>query len=203
MKPVFLDSFDDEQDVLNAFNINETQLNGNILFAYYGIEGYEGDAFVLLERNGVLYEVNGSHCSCYGLEDQWDEEEVDLAELKNRLTNGSFGTSLWYETNKFRKELLAFIEEYENQSKKLSVQLNIEMPKELQDLNDQLLMALKFLDEQDKFNKQIAAELTKDRGATEFFEKRLEELEYRFDKMANFVKRMHQQFQEVAKIEVH
>jgi hypothetical protein len=47
-----------------------------IIIASYGHEGYEGDAFVLFERGGRLFEVHGSHCSCYGLEDQWGPEET-------------------------------------------------------------------------------------------------------------------------------
>lgn len=42
-----------------------------ILFAAYGGAMYEGEAMVLFEQDGALYEVYGSHCSCYGLEGQW------------------------------------------------------------------------------------------------------------------------------------
>jgi hypothetical protein len=47
-----------------------------ILFASYGGASYEGDAFVLFERAGKLYENTGGHCSCYGLEGQWEPEET-------------------------------------------------------------------------------------------------------------------------------
>lgn len=63
----------------------------NILFAYYLYEDYSGEAFVLFEQDGILYEVNGSHCSCYGLEEQWNPEEVVLVELKHRLIKGYVG----------------------------------------------------------------------------------------------------------------
>src|SRR5574343_324534 len=43
-----------------------------ILFASYTYQNYEGNAFVLFEQDGELYEVNGSHCSCFGLETQWN-----------------------------------------------------------------------------------------------------------------------------------
>lgn len=76
----------------------------NILFASYGYENYSGDAWVLYEQNGKLYEVNGSHCSCYGLENQWSPEEVTLPELEYRLINGSFGDD-GYSGNDFKKEL--------------------------------------------------------------------------------------------------
>lgn len=83
-------------------------LNVNILFASYGCDNYEGDAFVLFEENGRLYEVNGGHCSCYGLEGQWDPEEVSLEELEHRLVNGTFGEDD-YSGNNFKKELCEFL----------------------------------------------------------------------------------------------
>ena len=80
----------------------------NILFASYGQDNYSGDAWVLFEEDGELYEVNGAHCSCYGLEGQWDEEEVVLAELENRLTKGTFGQDD-YSGNEFSNELKEFL----------------------------------------------------------------------------------------------
>jgi hypothetical protein len=47
-----------------------------LLHASYDCSGYEGQAFVLFERDGKLYEVNASHCSCYGLDGQWDPTET-------------------------------------------------------------------------------------------------------------------------------
>lgn len=55
-----------------------------ILMASYGGASYEGDAFVLFQRDGKLYEVHGSHCSCYGLEGQWEPEETTWAALALR-----------------------------------------------------------------------------------------------------------------------
>jgi len=56
-----------------------------ILLASYGGASYEGDALVLFERDGKLYEVSGSHCSCNGLEDQWTPCEVTWPALKARV----------------------------------------------------------------------------------------------------------------------
>lgn len=47
-----------------------------IIIASYTYEDYSGSAFVIYEKDGKLYEVHGSHCSCYGLEDQWSPEET-------------------------------------------------------------------------------------------------------------------------------
>ena len=77
-----------------------------ILLGYYLYECYSGESFVLYfdSRDNQLYEVNGSHCSCYGLEDQWKPEVVDLDNLIHRLDNGSFGLD-YDEKNKYAKEL--------------------------------------------------------------------------------------------------
>ncbi len=47
-----------------------------ILYASYEAECYEGYSYVLFERDGKIFEVNGSHCSCMGLEGQWKPEET-------------------------------------------------------------------------------------------------------------------------------
>ena len=82
--------------------------NKNILFASYGSENYSGDAWVLFEENGKLYEVNGSHCSCFGLEDQFDPEETNLEAIKFRLEKGHLGSDD-YSGNEFAKELKEFL----------------------------------------------------------------------------------------------
>ena len=63
-----------------------------VLLASYGTGNYEGDAFVLFRRDGKLYEVNGGHCSCYGLEGQWDPEETTIEALEHRLDKGNVGS---------------------------------------------------------------------------------------------------------------
>lgn len=101
-KPVFLGDFKNEIEVFKEFSekycyddeINEVELikeyNGsNVLFASYDTGCYDGEAFVILEKNGKLYEVNGSHCSCYGLEGQWEPEELNLKTLEHIIINGT------------------------------------------------------------------------------------------------------------------
>ena len=79
-----------------------------ILFASYGQEYYEGSAWVLIEKDGQLMEINGSHCSCYGLEQQWEPKPVTLDELKFRLISGTMGSDA-YSDNEFANELKEFI----------------------------------------------------------------------------------------------
>lgn len=60
-----------------------------IYIAWYGYGAYCGAAFVLFERDGKLYEVNASHCSCYGLEDGWKPEETSWKALAYILEKGT------------------------------------------------------------------------------------------------------------------
>lgn len=110
MKSEFLGLFQNKEDIIHEFNLKENDLNNvNILFAVYEYENCSGTAFVLFEKDGELYEVNGSHCSCYGLEDQWIPEEASLDELKHRLDKGELGKHQGY--NVFKKELKEYIKE--------------------------------------------------------------------------------------------
>jgi hypothetical protein len=85
--PVYLDVFDSRESVFSHFEKSEDP-DIQILYASYSYECYEGYASVIFyrESTGKYYEIYGSHCSCYGLEGQWDrEEEVLPVELFNRL----------------------------------------------------------------------------------------------------------------------
>ena len=77
--------FSDKADIAREFNISESDLEDcKIVFAAYTYEDYSGSALVLFMKEGKLYEVNGSHCSCHGLEDQWQPEETFLEALRIR-----------------------------------------------------------------------------------------------------------------------
>ena len=81
--------------------------NINILFASYNQANYEGKAWVLLEKEGKLFEVNGEHCSCYGVEGQWEPKQVSLETLKHRLEKGNLGKD--GSLNCFATELKRFL----------------------------------------------------------------------------------------------
>lgn len=59
----------------------------DILIAYesVGSWGCDSSSFFLLRdrETGKLYENHGSHCSCYGFEDQFRPEETTIAYLKS------------------------------------------------------------------------------------------------------------------------
>jgi hypothetical protein len=83
-----------------------------ILLASYGTPMYEGYAFVLFRRDGKLWEVNGSHCSCYELEGQWEPEETTVEALLHRVEEGSLGAG-GYDENPFADELRQVLQEYD------------------------------------------------------------------------------------------
>jgi hypothetical protein len=82
----FVENFKDVEDIVRNYGgTSQEDLEGaTIHLAWYGYGSYSGDSFVLYEKGGKLFEVNGSHCSCYGLEGQWEPEETSLAALAMR-----------------------------------------------------------------------------------------------------------------------
>jgi hypothetical protein len=87
---MFIENFKDVQDMADNFAVPVETFDGmNILIAWYGYGSYCGASFVLYEKDDKLYEVNGSHCSCNGLEQQWEPEETSWEALKWVLEEGS------------------------------------------------------------------------------------------------------------------
>lgn len=98
-----------KEDIEQNFRLSEGSLSEvTILCACYCDEDWSGSAFVLFERDGILYEANGSHCSCYGLEDQWEPEETTWLELYHRCTKGRLGIH-GSESESFNAQLLDLI----------------------------------------------------------------------------------------------
>lgn len=102
-----------KDEILDEFEYIGDRSKINILFASYTYESYEGEAFLIVEKDNMLYEVNASHCSCYGLENQFDLEETSIQAIEHRLQNSTrFGNSYWDTKNIFRNELIDFIKNY-------------------------------------------------------------------------------------------
>ena len=76
----------DLDDMAEQFRVDRDALPAaeDVIWARYEYECYEGNALVIYMRGDTLYEVHGSHCSCYGLEDQWDPEDTTWAALAMR-----------------------------------------------------------------------------------------------------------------------
>lgn len=87
---MYLNNFENIDAIIQEFHITDEDaikqlITSEVLYATYNQGYYAGDAFVLFRADdGKLYEVNGSHCSCYGLEDQWTPEETFKDALQQR-----------------------------------------------------------------------------------------------------------------------
>jgi len=80
----FFDLFTNVADIESAYEAPGALDGAEVLFASYENEDYSGSSFVLFRKGGTLYEVHGSHCSCYGLEGQWEPETTTLEALRHR-----------------------------------------------------------------------------------------------------------------------
>jgi hypothetical protein len=109
----YLGSFEDWQDVRRQFSdasyYHKSEGNLQIdpveepdhVYAYYDREGYEGTAKVAyyIAAENKFYTVYGTHCSCYGLEGQWEPEPYDpdiFAAMIDRLPDSNRLTSFPY-----------------------------------------------------------------------------------------------------------
>ena len=87
---VYLGEWSSQEDMAKDFSraygepLHEAMLADVVLAAYW-TGSYEGDALVIFRKDGKLFEVHGSHCSCFGLAGQWEPEEVDPEVLLGRL----------------------------------------------------------------------------------------------------------------------
>lgn len=60
------------------------------VFGAYHYEFYEGDAFAVYSDDGeTFFMAGGSHCSCYGLENQWEPIETNREALLHMFTEGT------------------------------------------------------------------------------------------------------------------
>ena len=100
------DDFEIDEDVIK---------DEEIIVAFYLYESYSGIASVLFKRDDKYFIVEGSHCSCYGLEGQWNEEEISLEYISHRIENGCFADWASHYEERIKERLRLFIiEELEN-----------------------------------------------------------------------------------------
>lgn len=96
--PVFLNLFDRGVDsIVEEFGITAAEMaKWEVLAAFYSYENYSGEAIVIAREKatGELHEVIGSHCSCYGLDKQWEPKRISAEYIKQQLAEG---TSYFYE----------------------------------------------------------------------------------------------------------
>jgi hypothetical protein len=83
--PIFLGNFSCAEDVWREYEASP-QDYPDIYFIYadYDTGDYQGASLVIFVRDGKLYEVNGSHCSCNGMEGLFEPEETTFSALMFR-----------------------------------------------------------------------------------------------------------------------
>ena len=77
-----------KQHIVTEYAVNEKTVDKfDILVAYESVGhwGCDSSSYYLLRNkaDGKLYEVHGSHCSCYGFEGQFEPEETSIEYLKS------------------------------------------------------------------------------------------------------------------------
>lgn len=103
---IYYDNWSSLEEMCNDFCISPSSLEGvKVIYASYETPAYEGSAFVVFIKDGKLYEVNGSHCSCMGLEDQWKPEET----LVNALLERNLPEQAVLTLKAYFKGLMAFL----------------------------------------------------------------------------------------------
>ncbi len=94
-----------QDEIFDRFVVGKDERNVSILFATYNYENWLGDAFLIVEKDGKLFEVHAEHCSCYGLEGQFTLEETNIKAIEHYINNGNLFTG-------YKDELIEFIKEY-------------------------------------------------------------------------------------------
>lgn len=114
---VYSGCFKKRDDVANEFDI-ELPATIHIIFAHYSAydnadEGdYEMWARVIYfdHTDRQLYEVHGSHCSCYGLEGQWEPKQVTARDILSDIAKTQTYSGSVDET--IRQRLIAALRQY-------------------------------------------------------------------------------------------
>lgn len=87
MVDVYDGDFESWADVCRYFEEDVAEPD-EVLLAMYNMDGYEGSADVIYRVGDRYYWVHGGHCSCYGLEGQFDPEEYSADLLIEALRRG-------------------------------------------------------------------------------------------------------------------
>lgn len=95
----------------------------SILIAYESVGAYGCDSssyFLLKEKkSGKLFEVQGSHCSCYGFEGQFEPQETSLEYLKSDKFSFHTGGYDYYSDSNQEK-----VKEYISKMRKTNAKTN-------------------------------------------------------------------------------
>lgn len=84
---MYYGEFEKREDILAAFGI--AAFDGVVVHAQYDYMDYDGSAIVIYMYEGMFHYVSGGHCSCYGLEDQWEPEAMTAQALLHMIREGN------------------------------------------------------------------------------------------------------------------
>lgn len=90
---MYLEGFSDVEHIFSEYQLTDAQKEfvKQIVYGVYTQEDYEGSSqVVFIGSDNKLYEVNASHCSCYGLEEQWEPEETSLEYFLERQERNAY-----------------------------------------------------------------------------------------------------------------
>ncbi len=83
---VYRDDFSNWTEVVGNFRGNCPKEEPRFVFAEYEPGDYSGSATVITSGDGAKFNVvEGSHCSCMGLEDQWEPTEHTEPEIRKMM----------------------------------------------------------------------------------------------------------------------
>lgn len=83
---IYRDDFSDWSDVVGNFGGNCPREEPRFVFAEHEPGDYSGFADVITSDDGVKFNlVEGSYCSCYGLEGQWEPTEHTEPEIRKMM----------------------------------------------------------------------------------------------------------------------
>jgi hypothetical protein len=84
---MYYGEFNCREDVLREFHI--ASFDGVVVHAQYDYVDYDGSAIVIYMHDGMFHYVSGGHCSCYGLEGQWEPEAMTAQALLHMIRKGN------------------------------------------------------------------------------------------------------------------
>ena len=70
----------DWSELQKEFEMNESEPD-ELIFVSYDGDGYDASIFIMYRNGSKYYIVEGSHCSCFGFEDQWDPTEYENKDI--------------------------------------------------------------------------------------------------------------------------
>lgn len=82
--------YEHADNMLSDFAEGAEMLDGvDVLAVFGGSEYYEEWLDCIYRKDGKFYSFSASHCSCFGFEGQWCEDEIGLRTVKHLANEAS------------------------------------------------------------------------------------------------------------------